>query len=84
MLDKPEACQMAVWKAPRSIFGIARTLQYKLMFDDGSVETLSAAEARELQDGLLIEWCMQHSAFHPSPDFYVLDLVNWLVELRRP
>jgi hypothetical protein len=56
--------------------------EFKLSFPPGTfaLELLSAAEAKVLQDALLIEWCGTHGMFHCTGN--PIEAIRWLAELR--
>ena len=71
-------CHRVILKVPRS-----KTQHYNLNFPSGgyALELLSAKEAKELQEALLIEFCTEHGMFHCIAD--PTDCFRWIHEFRR-
>ena len=71
-------CERIILKIPRS-----KSQKYQLSFPVAglNLELLSAKESKELQDALLIEYCVSHGMFHCVGD--ATDCLRWLYEMRR-
>ena len=75
---EPTPCERIILKIPRS-----KSQHYNLNFPSTQfvMELLSAKEARELQEAMLIEYCIAHGMFHCVAD--PTECIRWLLEMRK-
>jgi len=79
-----DECRMTIWNPSGAAELHSKERKLKVMLGCGHNERLSAWEAKELEDALLMEWCETHQAFHFLDDRSAADGERWVYEMRRP